>query len=161
MLSTNSVEGLSRLIAEVFRLNGQLLAAGDELVRAVGLTSARWQVLGSVCKAEAPATVSQVARDRGLTRQAVQRIVNDLVRAELLSTSENPRHRRAYLLSPTTEGRRVHEAADALALPWLTALAADTAPESLNRSAEMLARITDRLQSGRAAYPGRTEEALR
>ena len=37
---------ITDLILETFRLNGQLLAAGDALVSDVGLTSARWQVLG-------------------------------------------------------------------------------------------------------------------
>jgi hypothetical protein len=36
------------LILEVFRFNGRLLAAGDKLVANLGLTSARWQVLGAI-----------------------------------------------------------------------------------------------------------------
>lgn len=147
MLSSDGVAALARLVAEVFRLNGRLLAAGDELVEPLGLTGARWQVLGSVAKAGVPQTVSQVARDRGLTRQAVQRIVNDLLRAGLLSADVNPRHRRAYLLSLTSEGRRVHEAADALALPWLAGLAAGAAPGALSEAAATLALITSRLHS--------------
>ena len=39
---------LTGLVIEVFRLNGDLLAAGDALVGDLGLTSARWQVLGAI-----------------------------------------------------------------------------------------------------------------
>ena len=38
---------VTELIVETFRLNGRLLEAGDELVRPLGLTSARWHLLQS------------------------------------------------------------------------------------------------------------------
>ena len=37
----------TQLIVKVFRLHGRLLAAGDNLVRDTGLTSARWQILSA------------------------------------------------------------------------------------------------------------------
>lgn len=48
------------LIAEIFRANRLLLDAGDHLTEPVGLTSARWQVLGVV--EHGPIPVSHVAR---------------------------------------------------------------------------------------------------
>jgi hypothetical protein len=45
---------MTGLIIEVFRLNGDLLAAGDFLVGDIGLTSARWQVLGSIALSPVP-----------------------------------------------------------------------------------------------------------
>ena len=39
---------LTDLVLDVFRLNGALLASGDTLVKDLGLTSARWQVLGAI-----------------------------------------------------------------------------------------------------------------
>ena len=39
---------VTQLILDVFRLNGRLLIAGDRLVGELGLTSARWQVLGAI-----------------------------------------------------------------------------------------------------------------
>ena len=71
-------EILTGLVLEIFRLNGRLLTAGDRLIADVGLTSARWQVLGAIHYADEPQTVSWLARSMGLTRQAVQRIVNEL-----------------------------------------------------------------------------------
>ena len=66
---TASGSALSLLILDVFRLNGRLLAAGDRMVEDLGLTSARWQVLGAVALAAAP--VAWIARNMGLTRQGV------------------------------------------------------------------------------------------
>ena len=61
----------------VFRLNGQLLGLAEELTRPVGLTAARWQVLGAVLRT--PLTVAGIARAMGLTRQSVQRTADLLV----------------------------------------------------------------------------------
>ncbi len=49
--------------------------AGDQLLAEFGLTSARWQVLGAVALSGAPQPVASIARNMGLTRQAVQRVV--------------------------------------------------------------------------------------
>ena len=86
----------------VFRLNGQLLALAEELTRPVGLTAARWQVLGAVLRT--PLTVAGIGRSVGLTRQSVQRTADLLVEAGLAEYLPNPAHRRAKLLRPTAEG---------------------------------------------------------
>ena len=69
------------LILETFRLNGSLLAAGDAMVADLGLTSARWQVLGAIALSPVPLPVAHIARNMGLTRQAVQRLINEMARA--------------------------------------------------------------------------------
>jgi DNA-binding MarR family transcriptional regulator len=69
---------LTELILETFRLNGRLLAAGDALVRDLGLTSARWQILGAIALSPVPLPVAHIARNMGLTRQSVQKLVNEL-----------------------------------------------------------------------------------
>ena len=78
------------------------LEAGERMTRPVGLTVAWWQVLGAVLRA--PATASSVARQMGISRQAVQRVANRLVDEGLLETQDNPAHARAPLLSPTEAG---------------------------------------------------------
>ena len=69
---------LTGLILDLFRLSNRMLASGDRLVAELGLTSARWQVLGSIVAAERPQPVAWLARDMGANRQNIQRIVNDL-----------------------------------------------------------------------------------
>ncbi len=91
------------LTLAIFRLNGQMLSAGEALARPVGLTVAWWQVLGA-CLRE-PKTASEISRQMGISRQAVQRVANRLLDEELLMSSDNPAHKRAPLLAPTQAGR--------------------------------------------------------
>jgi len=69
----------------IFKLNGQMLSAGEALTRPVGLTVAWWQVLGA-CLRE-PQTASGVSRQMGISRQAVQRVANRLLAEGLLEKS--------------------------------------------------------------------------
>ncbi len=93
------------LILEVFRLNGQLLEAGDRLTRPLGLTSARWQVLGAIDVAGRSLSVPQIGRRMGISRQAVQRIANDLEGLGFITFENNPDHARARLVVLTEKAR--------------------------------------------------------
>ena len=64
--SVGEADALTSLILEVFRLNGCLISAGDDLVSDLGLTSARWQVLGAMALTPAAETVARLARSMGL-----------------------------------------------------------------------------------------------
>ena len=103
MTSRDAQQLLSTSALTVFRLNGQFLGLAERLSRPVGLTAAWWQVLGAVLPAALP--VSGIAREMGITRQAVQRIADLLVDRGLCEYQPNPVHRRAKLLSPTEAGR--------------------------------------------------------
>jgi len=113
---------LSAASLDLFRTNSLMLAAGDRLVAELGLTSARWQILGAIAAAERPEPVAWLARDMGAARQNVQRIVNDLNAEGLVEFASNPHHRRAQLVVLTQKGRRAFDAAMELATPWLNAL---------------------------------------
>jgi DNA-binding MarR family transcriptional regulator len=95
-------ELFTEIVLQVFRLNRLLLDAGDALTAPVGLTSARWQVLGIV--EHGPAPVAEVARAMGLTRQTVQETANGLEAEGFVEFAPNPRHRRAKLLVMTPKG---------------------------------------------------------
>jgi DNA-binding MarR family transcriptional regulator len=99
---TEAPELLGDVALTVFRLNGQLLGLAEELTRPVGLTAARWQVLGAVLRT--PLTVAGIARAIGLTRQSVQRTADLLVEGGLAEYVPNPAHRRAKLFQPTGAG---------------------------------------------------------
>jgi len=92
---------LSAASIATFRLNGQFLALAEELARPAGLTAAWWQVLGAVLGEP----LSGIARDMGLARQSVQRVADILVARGLAEYRDNPAHRRAKLLVPTSDGR--------------------------------------------------------
>ena len=119
---TQAGEALTNLILDLFRLNSLLLTEGDRLVAGLGLTSARWQILGAIVAAERPQPVAWLARDLGANRQNVQRIVNDLQREGLVAFEINPHHQRAQLVVLTDKGRQTYAAADRLQAPWINGL---------------------------------------
>lgn len=134
---------LTHLILETFRLNGALLSFGDALVRDLGLTSARWQVLGAVALAARPLTVAQIARRMGLSRQAVQRVANDLEAEGLAEFTENPDHKRAKLLALTAQGRTAYAEADARQSAWVNALGAGLDTRAVEDAVRLMRVIQD------------------
>jgi DNA-binding MarR family transcriptional regulator len=139
--------GLTELILETFRLNGRLLAAGDTLVRGLGLTSARWQVLGAAAMAPVPLPVSHIARTMGLSRQGVQRIANELEAQGIVYFAPNPHHQRAKLVVLTERGRALYEAAAERQGLWATALANGLPPGAIQAATELLRTVRSRLEA--------------
>ncbi len=137
---------LSLLILDVFRLNGLLLAEGDRLVADLGLTSARWQVLGAIALAETPQPVAWLARSMGLYRQGVQRIVNELKQEGFVAFADNPHHRRAKLVTLTKKGRAAFETADRTQKPWVNRLAKGLNTVDLAATRRVLATLRQRLE---------------
>jgi len=140
-------EALSDLIVEIFRVNGRLLAAGDHLVADLGLTSARWQVIGAIAIAGQPQTVPAVARTMGLTRQAVQRLINELMADGLVEARPNPNHRRARLFSLTGAGAAAFAGATRRQAPWAEALAAGYSIAEIKAAEAVLRALRDRLEA--------------
>ena len=116
-------DAVTDFVLDLFRLNNQLLLAGDRLVAPLGLTSARWQILGAIVAADYPQPVAWLARNLGAHRQNVQRIINDLAKEGLVAFETNPHHRNARLVVLTQEGRRAFEQAMRLQAPWSDSLA--------------------------------------
>jgi DNA-binding MarR family transcriptional regulator len=119
---TEEGEAFTELVLEVFRLNGLALEAGDRLTEPLGLSSARWQVLGVVD--HAPAPVANVARLMGLSRQGVQQIADALERDGFIEYLENPHHRRAKLISMTAKGREALRRIEGRHAVWANRLGA-------------------------------------
>ena len=109
---------LGDLVVEVFRLNGRLLTEGDDLTRDLGLSSARWQVLGAIRLAGEPLSVAQIARNMGLARQSVQRVADELAAEGFIAFADNPAHRRAKLATLTKKGIAAFEKAMARQAEW-------------------------------------------
>lgn len=70
------VERYRLLIADVYELAGLSRRMSGREASEHGATAVQWQVLSVL--AEEAVTVPRIARRLGLTRQAVQRVVNDL-----------------------------------------------------------------------------------
>jgi DNA-binding MarR family transcriptional regulator len=142
MVDSNAI---TDLVLETFRLNGQLLAAGDALVSGVGLTSARWQVLGAIALSPAPLSVAHIARNMGLTRQAVQRLANEMERGGFVRFESNPHHQRSRLVSLTAHGKAAYDAAMKRQRPWARSLADGLTGKQIETATAVLRAIRSRL----------------
>ncbi|QOZ24083.1 MarR family winged helix-turn-helix transcriptional regulator [Bradyrhizobium sp. CCBAU 51753] len=139
-------DALTDLVLDLFRLDSLLLTAGDRLVAPLGLTSARWQVLGAIVSAERPQPVAWLARDLGGNRQNVQRIINDLHREGLVSFEVNPHHRRAQLVVLTANGQRAFEAAMELQAPWINDLSEGLSVKDIRIVHRVITALRDKLE---------------
>lgn len=135
----------NELIVEVFRLNGLLISTADKLVAKFGITGARWQVMGALVQTGGLETVSRLARDMGLTRQSVQRVVNEMVNDNLLTFEDNPHHKRSKLVRMTPTGEKVFSAALEIQLPWVKELSAGISKQQLRQAKNVLETIRQRL----------------
>jgi DNA-binding MarR family transcriptional regulator len=134
----------SEVVIETFRLNGLALAAGDRLTAPLGLTSARWQVMGAI--GESPAPIAHVARLMGLTRQSVRETADALVRDGFVTYLENPHHRTAKLLALTDEGRRVLRRVEARHVGWANRIGRRLELRALGAALGELRRVREALE---------------
>jgi DNA-binding MarR family transcriptional regulator len=145
MTRSSEGEAATRVILATFRANGLLLAAGDVLSRELGLTSARWQVLGAVAMSDQPLTVPQIARRMGLTRQSVHATVGRLVTDGLLRQTPNIDHRRSPHVAMTAAGEERWHAIRARQATWVNRLAAGLAADELRTTERVLQELSRRL----------------
>jgi DNA-binding MarR family transcriptional regulator len=139
---------ITDFVLETFRLNGRLLVSGDALVADLGLTSARWQVIGAIALSPVPLSVAQIARNMGLTRQAVQRMANEMAADGLLRFAPNPHHQRAKLVVLTAAGKSAFAAAMKRQGAWASDLGAGLDPRKIAAAAATLRSIRQRLDNG-------------
>jgi DNA-binding MarR family transcriptional regulator len=140
---TPAGEALSRLVVQVFRLDGALTAAGDALAHPAGQTSARWRILAALEKE--PLTVAQIARAWSFARQSVQRIADALEHDGLLTYEDNPSHRRAKLARLTPAGRRALARIQRAQLEWANAVGEQIGANDLDTANDILGRLLSAL----------------
>ncbi len=146
VIERTSGELMTQVILAIFRTNGALLAAGDELTAPESLTAARWQVLGALALEERPLTVPQIARRMGLARQSVHVTVGRLIEDGLLELVPNVDHRRSQLVILTAAGWRAYRAIDRRQAAWVDELAAGLEPDDLATAVRVLGLLNERLE---------------
>ncbi len=135
----------TELILDVFRLNGLLLEAGDRLTHPVGLSSARWQVLGVVD--DQPTPVAHVARIMGLTRQSVQQTADALANDGFITYTDNPHHRRAKLMNITPKGRQALDYIQQRQIEWANQVSETLSLEEIKTAITVLRQLGERLET--------------
>lgn len=132
------------VVLEVFRLGGALVSSGDELVKHLGLTSARWKVLGAISLSDEPMTVARIAGVMGQTRQGVQRLADVMADEGILVYMDNPHHKKAKLVDMTDEGRALYKRVSDIQIKWSNELA-----EGLDeKEAETALKVLQQIYSG-------------
>lgn len=131
------------LALTVFETSGRLVGAGNELVAGLGLTSAWWQVLGALRYSPEPLPVASIGRKMGLTRQAVQRIVDLLAERGMVGFEPNPNHQRAKLVVLTEAGLSAVAAAEEAVAPVDRAIVERVGARRIAEAIETLGVMND------------------
>jgi DNA-binding MarR family transcriptional regulator len=129
------------LVLSVFRLNGLLIAQGDDMTEGLGLTHARWKVIGAIALSDNGLTVPGIARVLGQSRQAVQRITDVMVEDGLLEYYENPKHKRSVLVLLSDQGKEIYNTLREVQDPWAIDATQDIPVEELETALRLIRRL--------------------
>jgi DNA-binding MarR family transcriptional regulator len=141
MTRTPAGDALTSIVLPAFELNGEFLAAAQDITAPAGLTPAWWQVLGATL--DEPLAVAEIARrvGLGLARQSVQRTADILVDKGWAEYVDNPRHRRAKLLQPTERGRETVATLRDDQHAWADSVGEEVGADEIARVADGIAKI--------------------
>jgi DNA-binding MarR family transcriptional regulator len=137
------------------RLNEKLVRAGDLLVKDLGLTSSRWQILAAI--GEDGTTVARLARRLGVSRQGVQRTAARLVSDGFAGFRSNPFHKRSPLLTLTEAGIGILREVRVRHEAWADQIGKCFNAAELAATCRTLATLHARLEG----HPSMTGETLR
>jgi len=129
------------LVLSLFRLNSLLIAEGDAMTEKLGLTHARWKVIGAIALSNSGLTVPGVARVLGQSRQAVQRITDVMVEDGLLVYEPNPKHKRSMLVTLSEDGKHIYNMLREVQDPWAIETTEDIPIEELESGLRLVRRL--------------------
>ena len=133
-------EVLTSLIVPVIRLEAYFSRAGETIAAAGGQTLARWLVLETV--SEVPATVAQIARGLGYTRQSVQRVADLLAQDGLTQYAVNPAHQRSQLVRITPLGRKSLSSIQRAQRIWADRIGSEIGEAQLRQASSVVDNLT-------------------
>ena len=133
-------EELEDLIDEVRLLWNALVGRGERIHEGEPITMGMRAVLEFLGR-NGPTTVPNVARRRGVTRQHIQTLVNELLDEGCVELLENPAHRRSALVGLSARGERTLARMRRREAAALKAAAISASPAQLARAAKVLASV--------------------
>ncbi|MFG2227342.1 MarR family winged helix-turn-helix transcriptional regulator [Streptomyces sp. NPDC048644] len=133
-------------LTEVFALVGPLYRRVQRKVETdapgQGLSVGIRAVL-DLLREHGPLTVPQMGRAQALSRQFVQRMVNDAVARDLVETRPNPAHQRSPLIQLTGRGRAAITAVTTRERALLRQIEGDLTDADVTACLRVLARMLD------------------
>ena len=140
----HSEEGFAftEVVVEIFKLSGLLATEGDRISAPLDLSSSRWKILGALARSGEALTVSQIARNMGQSRQAVQSLVNVLSDQGLIELNDNPHHKRAKLVVLSAAGESLYSKMNQIQIPWANQHASGLDIKDLESTLETLKKMS-------------------
>ncbi|MEZ6028565.1 MAG: MarR family winged helix-turn-helix transcriptional regulator [Hyphomonadaceae bacterium] len=131
---------ITGLIEEIVQAYHRLTRASDQLHAKLGLTTGMRSVLLTLENGP-PLTISAIAVQRSVSRQFMQRLVQDMVGGGWLSLEINPEDRRVSLVAPTAKARRAIVKLRKVETPLFSELQSHFSQADLTRATDVLKRI--------------------
>lgn len=140
------IDLMTRLISQIFRLNGLLLEEGARMTVGTTISNSRWRVLGTLTRAGGALTVPQIAREMGHTRQGIQRLVDAMVKDGVLEYLDNPAHATSRNVSLTPAGKGVYIALSDRRIKSLDAIGKGLSQKQIFAAAALLDELEKNLE---------------
>ena len=145
---TPRARALEELSREVRRLFHVLAHEANALHADLEITAAQRGVLETLAE-DGPATVPAIARTKGVSRQHIQSLANQLLETGLIAPLENPAHRRSPLLDLTVGGRETFAEIRAVEAERLRDIAWHLRTKDLESGAQLLRRVRQAVEANR------------
>ena len=143
MKSLQKGEIFTKVVLEMFKIEGMLNSEGDKLTKEFGLTSARWKIIGAVEMSTEPLTVPQIGRTMGQSRQAVQRLVDIMTKDGLLQQVNNPNHKRAKYIELTPKAKEIYSKLDNQQILWAKQCSSELKKSELETTLDVLKKLSN------------------
>jgi DNA-binding MarR family transcriptional regulator len=143
-MTSSSATLFRQLTRAVFAAQASVLRHGDRANAAFGQSSARWRVMFNI--AEGIATVGEISRATGYTRQSIQRLADTLVADGLAAYAPDPTDRRKQIITLTAKGSTLLAEMEASFDRWSKRLVKALGKENVSQTIEdlhELARVLD------------------
>ncbi len=130
----------------VRRLFQRMASENDAMHSASGITASKRGILESLARKE-PQSVPHMARERSVSRQNVQVIINDLLAEDLIETRDNPAHKRSALIQRSAAGRRISDEIRAREIAVIADMVTEFDTPALRTTARTLQGMMDYFDS--------------
>ena len=139
-------ESIHALVVELTFTFFKLRSSGDSQYQKYGLSSGRMALMRSLFTG-GPQTVSAIAASRPVARQGIQRMVNAMLKDDLLILKDNPQHKRAKLVELSTAGAALYQQVLQEEIEFMNRLSEGLSLESVEQCRALLGQMRDKLES--------------
>lgn len=135
------------LLDEALRLRGRIQVLGKMLATGTDISGhAQQLLLSAVVRAKEPLTVARIARSLGYSRQAVQRVANELAAAGHVCFIDNQRDARTRLLVPTQRGIDAYAHCNDANIEWADEIGTLVGVTEVARATEVVRQVRQYLE---------------